>query len=77
MSIVKPFWLTKKSRCPKCGGPNLKHISSAGLGANFDCDDCGQRFGYSDYIKEYINKVDKNPFMSIFEKVYYEVNKPR
>ena len=75
MSIVKPFWLTKKSKCPKCGELELEHIS--GLGVNFDCKACSQRFDFSDYIKTYITKINKTPLMKIFEAVYYEVNKPK
>lgn len=77
MSAVKPFYLTKLSKCPKCGGSNLEHLKTSLLGANFDCRDCGQRYDFSDYITSSFNHMDKKPFMQIFERAYYEVNKPR
>lgn len=78
MSSVKPFYLTKFSVCPKCDGNKLEHLkASESLGANFDCKDCGQRFNFSDYIKQTILNIGITPLMNIFEKVYYEVNKPR
>ncbi len=78
MSSVKPFYLTKFSTCPQCGGENkLEHMKTKGVGAKFICQACNQGFDFSDYIKEAITNIGNTPLIKIFESVYYEVNKPK
>lgn len=79
MSNVKPFYLTKFSICPKCGGEKLEHMKTKGIGAKFICNnpECNQGFDFSDYIKQALISAEREPFMKVFEALYYEVNKPR
>lgn len=79
MSAVKEFYLTRYSKCPKCGGSKLKHLSTigtpVGLDANFKCEDCKKQFTFKDYIEAAISKIERTPYMQIFDRCYYEVNK--
>ncbi|KKN76328.1 hypothetical protein LCGC14_0371800 [marine sediment metagenome] len=74
MSNVKAFYLTKYSKCPKCGG-KLEHIVDAIVGAMFDCTECKTRLDFGDYIIFAIHKLEKGSLMKTFEGCYYEVNK--
>ena len=76
MSNVKAFYLTKNSKCPKCGG-NLKHTVPHEGKVVFDCEDCKQSIDFIDYIRYAVKNMDRNNLMIIFDRCYYEVNKQK
>jgi len=73
--MAKPYWTSKTSKCPKCGGI-LKHTAPP---FELVCDRCKVRLGYREYCEIALSNTDlelpEETVQAVFEKLYEEINK--